>query len=464
MTTPRIGPKGKVFRDPVHGLIRIEPGDDFILDLIDTPEFQRLRRVRQLGVSCFTYHGAEHSRFVHSMGVFNFAQRMVQSLRRRYAGENRVLACLNEYERSIKAAALLHDLGHGPFSHVIERAFGAFVKHEYRTVQIVRNPESSVSQVLRAHSLDAESVASIIDTTHPCRLAVDIVSSQLDADRMDYLLRDSQCTGVEYGRYDQEWILNSLGIATDASISASQRPDGDKSRAWRLCLDRHRGLYAAEQLILARAYMSMQVYYHKATRGYEVMLLNLFAEAKRLHEADRLPKATPPVIVKFIESKGDLTLDQWLQFDEALMTTAMHSWSISKEPACDLLSQLASAYLRRERLYSGVDFQLTAASMSLESRLEKDGLIKGRDWEIDDAKFTPYKGLLLSAKRSSRDSETLSAESILLGGEEPDLLAIAVETESAVLRSLELDKRLLHRFYYVREKEGLFQPFLGELE
>ena len=118
-----ISPKGKVFRCPVHGLIRIDPEDEYILDLINTPEFQRLRRVRQLGVSSFTYPGAEHTRFAHSLGVFNFAQQIVASLQRRYAAQTELVSLLAYQRRNVLAAALLHDVGHGPFSHMIERAF-----------------------------------------------------------------------------------------------------------------------------------------------------------------------------------------------------------------------------------------------------------------------------------------------------------------------------------------------------
>src|SRR5205814_7525093 len=113
-----IGPSGKVIRDAVHGLIRIEPGEEVLLDLINTPEFQRLRRVRQLGVSSMTYPGAEHSRFTHSLGVMNFAQRILSSLLHRYRKDSGATDLLQVHAQTVKAAALLHDVGHGPFSHM----------------------------------------------------------------------------------------------------------------------------------------------------------------------------------------------------------------------------------------------------------------------------------------------------------------------------------------------------------
>src|SRR5437773_9574629 len=180
----RIRAGGKVFRDPVHQLIRIAPEDSYILDLVDTPEFQRLRRIRQLGVSWLTYHGAEHTRFVHSLGVFNFAQRIIESLEHRYGPGEKVSKLLKEHRRTILAAALLHDVGHGPFSHMLERAF-AKKHHEERTIEMILSDKSRLNKILRDHGLNPEEVASVIRYDFPIKLVVDVVSSQLDADRMD---------------------------------------------------------------------------------------------------------------------------------------------------------------------------------------------------------------------------------------------------------------------------------------
>ena len=251
MAEQPIKSKGKVFRDPVHRLIRIEPADQFVLDLINAPEFQRLRRVRQLGVSSLTYHGAEHSRFVHSIGVFNFAQRILGALQRRYGPSDSVSQHLEKNANLVKAAALLHDIGHGPFSHMIERVAQSSFDHEEMTARLIKDSQSTVNAVLSKHEIDPALVADVIAKVHPFRLAVDIVSSQLDADRMDYLLRDSLMTGVEYGVFDAEWLLNAMCIGRDPTAEESD----PESHTWRLCLDADRGLFAAEQLILARHHM-----------------------------------------------------------------------------------------------------------------------------------------------------------------------------------------------------------------
>ncbi|MFG0291772.1 MAG: HD domain-containing protein [Phycisphaerales bacterium JB050] len=454
---PRVRDKGKVFRDPVHGLIRIEPSDAFILELIDTPEFQRLRRIRQLGVSFVTYHGAEHSRFAHSLGVFNFSQRIINALRTRYQNSASVLECLDDHHREIKAAALLHDVGHGPFSHMIERAFHKKVDHESRTVNIIQHAEGEVRKILEYHGISPDHVADIVSKTHPCRLAIDIVSSQLDADRMDYLLRDSLFTGVEYGRYDSDWILNAMCIGRDPAS-----PQGSDRSRWRLCLDQSRGLYSAEQMIMARAHMTMQVYFHRVTRGFEVLLLNLFSEASKF--AEILPSGTPAVVRDFFCAKGDLSPEQWLQFDESQLTAAIHSWA--QEAGSEQLSELAvlaDAFLNRRRYYVGVQLpEGLQVIVDLPKRLEESGLRKNLDWSLDLAEQMPYKGLLWSARRRRRDAEEASAESILMGSGNLDESAQEIEAVSDVLKELDVNPLAARRLYLRRDKADKFKCILDE--
>src|SRR5690606_21999912 len=132
-----LAPRGKVFRDPIHGLIRIDQDDAFIIALVDCPEFQRLRRIRQLGVSSLTYPGADHTRFAHSLGVFNFAQRMLGVLLGRYRKNTNLTDLIESRRKVVLAAALLHDIGHGPFSHMIERASGTTSNHEKTTTELI---------------------------------------------------------------------------------------------------------------------------------------------------------------------------------------------------------------------------------------------------------------------------------------------------------------------------------------
>jgi HD superfamily phosphohydrolase len=183
----------RIYRDPVHNIIPLR--DDgaegrLMIRLIDTPEFQRLRRIKQLGLGLYTYQGAEHSRFTHSLGTLHLMTRILDQLSDRYqiSAEDRAAA---------GAAALLHDLGHGPFSHAMERVLG--VHHEHLSMLAVTSEEIEVCQALRSFSSELpQRVASIIEGTFKPAALAQLVSSQLDVDRMDYLLRDSLMTGAKY--------------------------------------------------------------------------------------------------------------------------------------------------------------------------------------------------------------------------------------------------------------------------
>ena len=450
--------KGKVFRDPVHRLIRIDPDDSYILDLIDTPEFQRLRRIRQLGVSSLTYHGAEHSRFSHSMGVFNFAQRILHALFVRYAKESAVHEVLERHSKVIKAAALLHDLGHGPFSHVIERARSAPFKHEQMTVRLIKDSGSGVNAALKRAGIDPEAVANVIDGTYPCQLAKDIVSSQLDADRMDYLLRDSLMAGVEYGAYDSEWLLNAMCVGRDPSADSQ---DGLEN-ALRLCLDRNRGLLAAEQLILARYHMSLQVYMHRVTRGYEVMLLMLFKRAGQLAGASTLPSSTPDSVREYLLHGIGMLREDWLEFDESALIGAMHLWARTHADA--VLMGLSRAYLTRTRLLRGFSIGHLDHSKTIEltQELVKADLKRGVDWELDNGEHLPYKGVWHSASKPGGPEEG-SSVSVLLSDGSPDFRAVPAEGDSRVLKALDADRRMITRLYMDRSRESVAMPILNSV-
>ena len=184
----------RIYRDPVHNIIRLRADTDegeLMVRLIDAPEFQRLRRIKQLGLALYTYQGAEHSRFTHSLGVLHLMTRVLDRLGEKYgiAAKDRAAAC---------AAALLHDVGHGSFSHVMEKVLG--FHHEAWTVRVVLSEETEIGRVLRSYSADLpERVASIIEGRFQPAALGQLVSSQLDVDRMDYLLRDSLMTGAKYG-------------------------------------------------------------------------------------------------------------------------------------------------------------------------------------------------------------------------------------------------------------------------
>src|SRR5690242_14896099 len=197
----------KIIRDPVHDVIAFRmdrPTDALLFRLLNCVEFQRLRRIRQLGMASLAYPGADHSRYSHSLGVMQTARRIVEQLCRSfYIAEEDQLLCL--------AAALVHDLGHGPFSHVFERVSG--VHHEHLTNRVISDPRSEVYQILADFSPELPGeVAQLMGGGARHTFFCDILSSQLDADRFDYLLRDNLMTGSRYGDYDLEWLLHALTI------------------------------------------------------------------------------------------------------------------------------------------------------------------------------------------------------------------------------------------------------------
>jgi HD superfamily phosphohydrolase len=434
---PALKERGKVIRDPIHALIPIRADEAYLLDLIDTPEFQRLRRIRQLGVSNITYPGAEHTRFAHSLGVLCFAGRILNHLKLRYQSHPEILDLIGKHTRTVKAAALLHDTGHGPFSHMIERSFKSTASHEQRTALIITDPASKVSEVLKSHGMDPDQVRSVIDGTFPVHFLRDIVSSQLDADRMDYLLRDALMTGVEYGRYDAEWIIHALCLGLDPI----QPHDSRNPNHLRLCLDRSRGVHAAEQLIVARMHMSYQVYYHRVTRGWEAHMLCLFRLAHEMAGKGKLPPATPRVVSRFFSESGAISHEDFLSFDEPQMIAALHVWAEqeSTEANAIRLGELASAFLQRRKLFHTTDIpgkDPMKASYEKLLSLKDQHKVEGIDYHHDNASFKGYKdfGSSVVHEGTAGDPMEDGSEGIFLADGEPfSHSTIPVEKDSRAL-------------------------------
>src|SRR5919106_5820789 len=286
----------RIYRDPVHNIIRLQTDSDegeLMMRLIDAGEFQRLRRIKQLGLGLYTYQGAEHSRFTHSLGAFHLMTRVLDRLGERYAiaAADRVAA---------RAAALLHDVGHGSFSHVMEKVMS--FHHERWTVEVILNESSEIGTLLRSHSPDLPAkVASIIEGTFQPAALAQLVSSQLDVDRMDYLLRDSLMTGAKYGIYDLEWIINALAI------------DEDNDRIYLAA----RGLYAVEEYLQARYYMFRQVYFHRTLRSAEAVLRSIMRRALTLLEAGKPLWYGPDTAFEKVLRRRQLAIHEHLEVDDS---------------------------------------------------------------------------------------------------------------------------------------------------
>ena len=438
--------RGIVFRDPVHNLIHLDDDDGFLMGLIDTKPMQRLRRIRQLGVSWLTYHGAEHSRFSHSMGVLHVAGKILSTLTKRYRENDDVSSLLRENRRTVLSAALLHDIGHAPFSHAMERLFPANADHEKRTIRLLKNAELGIPGLLEKAGVNVDEVASVLEKLHARRFLCDIVSSQLDADRMDYLLRDSLFTGVEYGQYDLDWVAAHLCLGREPL----SKDDGDADQqVLRLCLDEKRGLYAAEQLIIARFHMTMQVYFHKTTRMWEALLLCLLRKAAAVASeadellSDRLP-GTPPVLMEFLRNSGNVSDGDFLRLDDATLTTAMEGWRASGD---QFIAELSGAFLDRrkklpngERIFECFDLsEMNPVSSgkligSLEASPEKYPVWA---WELDDIKKCgSYKDFFHTLRKTKGKENAEITTSIMLSDGNLDSIAEPVEFRSFLFKSM----------------------------
>jgi HD superfamily phosphohydrolase len=263
------GPK-RIF-DPIHRFIELDAGE---VALLEAPALQRLRRLRQLGLAYLAYPSAEHTRFSHALGALAIGTRVLDALRLRSPD---AFASAREFEdqrRLLRASLLLHDVGHGPFSHASEAVLG--VRHEQRTAEIIALPQ--IASVLDALDVDAHEVlALIMGTSRRFPVLREIVSGpNLDADRMDYLLRDAYFTGVASGGYDSEQLIASLRVL-DIDGSTELGVDG-------------RGVVALESFVLARYMMFASVYFHHTTRAFERVLgdvlMRVWSDPRALDEID----------------------------------------------------------------------------------------------------------------------------------------------------------------------------------
>lgn len=320
----------KAFRDPILGTITVD--NQIILDLINTPEFQRLRRIKQLGTTALTFHGAEHTRFGHCLGVYEIARRMCNHFQRNYPKQQVGDGLWDDRERPVVlCAALLHDLGHGPYSHTFEHIFAT--NHEELTRRIITDPSTNIHRILAQVAPDFPArVASVIDHSYPNPQVVQMISSQVDADRMDYLQRDAYYTGTNYGKFDLDRILEVMrpvktGIAFEIA-----------------------GMHAVEDYILSRLQMYLQVYFHPVSRSMEVILDHLLKRAQWLYQHPQFqPGFTPHLLMPFFN--GDFTLDDYLTLDDGVLTTYFLHWARDDD---QILADLAHRFLDRRPFKSAV--------------------------------------------------------------------------------------------------------------
>lgn len=335
----------RVLKDPVHDEIVVD--DAWIWSLVNTAAVQRLRRIRQLGTSYLTFHGAEHSRFSHSLGAYETMRRLLQHLQKRFGWPH------SDRDRKLAlAVALLHDVGHGPFSHTFEKVYA--YHHEDWTRRILLEDEEIRRRLDEIDTDFAQDLVGVLEKRGKFPIIQQLISSQLDVDRMDYLLRDGLHTGVSYGSFELARILRSI-VISDGQVAISEN-----------------AIHTVEQYILARYFMYAQVYLHPVTIGSDVLVANILKRAREQQEtaALYLPKALTAILH---EDSRPLSVKEYLALDESTLTYAFHLWSGSKD---EVLADLSKRFLYRRLLYP-----IVCSEPSLEIRAQLRTLIRANGYD-----------------------------------------------------------------------------------
>ncbi len=334
----------RTYHDPLHGGISLntdDPAEALVLQLVEASPFQRLRRIRQLGPAFLTFHGAESSRFTHSLGVFHIARQAFARLLSKDVS-------LEQHRGILYAAALLHDLGHAPLSHTGEEMFGTH--HEVWSAKIIREHSEVYEPLERFEPGTSEAVAELLlHGTTQRRVIKDLVSSQLDCDRLDYLLRDSYSTGTRYGQLDLERILAALTFAPDGELAIHPK-----------------GLMAVEHYLVVRNLMYRSVYNHRLNVICNWLLEQLIRLARELG-SDRV--WTDSTMSCWLWSTHELDLETYLSNDDLRIGYHLLRW---REEAPPPLADLCDRFLSR-RLLKALDVE----SLSKEKQLECLAVARG---------------------------------------------------------------------------------------
>jgi HD superfamily phosphohydrolase len=311
--------KLKIFNDPIYGFITIP--NALIYDLIQHPYFQRLRRISQMGLSYLVYPGANHTRFHHALGCMHLMQKSVETLR--FKG----VVISSEEENALYIAILLHDIGHGPFSHAMEKSIVEDVHHESISSLFMNQLNADFDGQL---SLAIQ----VFEGDYHRKFMLQLISSQLDMDRMDYLKRDSFYSGVAEGNVNSERLIQMMNVVDDVLVIEEK------------------GIYSVEKFLMSRRLMYWQVYLHKTSLVAELILTKVLKRAKELTLKGTILPCSEPLIF-FMQNKITLdifdseTLDLFSQLDDFDIISALKSWQKQDD---FILSSLSKMIINRDLL------------------------------------------------------------------------------------------------------------------
>ena len=359
------GEKITKIMDPIHNFIDISEYP-VVQQLIDTPHFQRLKRLQQLGFASVVYPNATHTRFAHSIGVMHTFLVLFDSITKRC----KTSKSANTLRPIGAVAALLHDIGHGPFSHVSEKFLdnGKF-DHEQMTQKIIR--ETTIANILKNNNIDSNLVCDILKHQVPDELKFvsQLITSQLDADRIDYLMRDSLFTGLQYGKIDIHRIANTLSIWDNNSPAKALKGTIVVSS---------KGIEAVEDYLIGRYHMYKGVYYHKTIRCMEKILTKIFQRKTKEKEA----------WLKTLEIDKNVTPKSILNLDDFVFYAEISRWRNSKDK---ILRDMSLRIINRDLLKSYRP-KNDSTSIGLEKMSEIKKIYERKDYDpkyywIDDSKF-----------------------------------------------------------------------------
>lgn len=424
--------------DPIHDFINISEYP-VIEEIVETKYFQRLRRLAQLGLTSSVYPNATHTRFAHCLGVMHVFLQLFDSILRREEDEY----ANKDYKRMVGAVtALVHDIGHGPFSHaselILDRNVGKF-KHEDMTCEIVT--KTKIKDILTSYSIDPQDVCNLIYhiDSKEWGLVSQLISSQLDADRLDYLKRDSHFTGVRYGNIELQRIVNTLEIWHGNSKDPF---DGT-------AVVNQKGIRAIEDYIQGRYLMYDTVYFHKLSRCMEFLLDNVFKRAAELSD-DKTN------LSKVININTKTTPDLLYKMDDASCTALFHDWSNSDDA---ILQDLSIRILERRRLPSITlstkkYTDLGAIKLGqLPEKVEKAGFSKNYYYiednyeksaydvynpeELDDGGFSPI-GHIMTPTEDGKLSEISSQSNVIQTLSKTEIRKVRIFVPEQVLPEVKL--------------------------
>ena len=396
----------KIINDPVFGFIKIPKG--ILYGIVEHPLFQRLNRINQLGLAFVVYPGARHTRFQHSLGAFHLMSEAIQNLQQK--GQ----FIFDSEAEAVQAAILMHDIGHGPFSHVLENTLIHGISHEEISLMMMEEINRSVNGQLNL-------AISIFKGEYPKNFLHQLISSQLDMDRLDYLRRDSFYTGVTEGNIGSARIIKMLNVIDD-SLVVEQK-----------------GIYSLENYLTTRRLMYWQVYLHRTCVAYEKVLVNMLKRAKELIRKGQQVFASPALLY-FLENDIDAewfathpeALQNYSELDDSDIWSAMKAWKHHQDK---ILSTLATDMLDRKIFKVEV-----LEEMPTEERLEelKQTIAQKMDIAYEDAHY------MMSLNTIQKDMYNVDDDKIQIlykNGEIKDI------SEASELLNVQLLSKKIRKYY-----------------